>query len=139
MGYVFSIMAAVAYGAVAVVAKFGIKELATPLVGATISYISGTIMLCAVSRKELAPILKGRSRAVRLLYLAGLLAGLAQIAMYLALSKAEVVLVSPLVGTYPLVTIAVSGLLIQRLERISLSLVLGAVLIVVGGAVVVLA
>ena len=56
--------------------------------------------------------------------------------MFLALSRASVVLVSPLVSTYPLVSILLTHLFLKRLERVTMPTVVGGVLVAAGVALV---
>ena len=55
---------------------------------------------------------------------------------YLAFNEAPVVLVAPAAGTYPLVAIFLSHIFLQRLERVTWRIVLGAVLVVGGVALI---
>ena len=55
---------------------------------------------------------------------------------YLAFNEAPVVLVAPAAGTYPLVAILLSYIFLQRLERVTWRIVLGAVLVVGGVALI---
>jgi drug/metabolite transporter (DMT)-like permease len=63
----------------------------------------------------------------------GICNGLAVLSMYAALGRGPVALVSPLVASYPLVTVLLSGALLKG-ERASLQLA-AAVAVTVGGVV----
>ena len=55
---------------------------------------------------------------------------------FLALDRAPVVLVAPLAGTHPLVSILLAYLFLKRLERLSWRTLLGAALVVAGVALI---
>ena len=58
--------------------------------------------------------------------------------MYTALARAPVILASPIVATYPLIAMILAHIFLQRLERVTLRMVLGAILVAVGFSFVVL-
>ena len=55
---------------------------------------------------------------------------------FLAISEGAVVRVAPVVGAYPLITILLSYVFLGRLERVTWRTVAGAVLVVVGVALI---
>ena len=55
---------------------------------------------------------------------------------FLALDRAPVVLVAPLTGTYPLVSILLAYIFLKRMERLSWRTLLGAMLVVAGVALI---
>src|SRR4029077_8451592 len=61
----------------------------------------------------------------------GLCTGLAVLLMYAALARGPVTIVSPLVATYPLVTVAASALLLQAFQN-QIRIAMGAALTVAG-------
>ena len=54
------------------------------------------------------------------------------------LAMAPVILASPIVATYPLIAMILAQIFLQRLERVTLRMVLGAILVAVGISFVVL-
>ena len=68
--------------------------------------------------------------------LSGLGSGCAIIALAFALERGDVVVISPIVSVSPLITLVLAWVLLRQLERITLTLVMGA-LMVVGGVVLV--
>jgi drug/metabolite transporter (DMT)-like permease len=52
--------------------------------------------------------------------------------MYTALSKAPVTLASPIVTAYPLIAMTLTHIFLQRLERVTARMVLGAILVAIG-------
>jgi uncharacterized membrane protein len=70
--------------------------------------------------------------------MSGLAAGAAVIFLYYALQRADVVVVSPLVATSPLITLLLAHLFLSRLEKITREVAVGTTLTVLGIIVVVL-
>jgi len=132
IGIAFGIGAAFAYGVGSVLVKRCINELAPPLVGAAISFLSGTLVLLIITSRDIKAGLPLNRKAVVFMLLSGLGAGLGILSSFFALSLAPVVIVSPIQSTNPLFTLLWSYLFLRRLERITLRLILGSILIVFG-------
>jgi drug/metabolite transporter (DMT)-like permease len=118
--------------------KLGLERWHNPIAAVVIGYtVSSTVLiLCAV--------VPGQSRELRIDHRGvfwfagvGLCNGFAVLSMYAALGHGPVGLVSPLVATYPLVTVLLSAALLKR-ERVDASL-MAAVTATVGGVVLLLA
>ncbi len=133
IGYGFGLATALCWGAVAVLVRFA-SQFAPPFVVLTISLLSGMLLLLAATGKGLQ--IGTNKKAINLMLLAGLLNGIGVIGYYSALAIAPVVLVAPLVAASPLVTALCVHLFLQRLERITLQVVSGCFLVVIGGALV---
>ncbi|MBI4232819.1 MAG: DMT family transporter [Chloroflexi bacterium] len=137
-GYMAAVGAAIAYGGAHVIARRIVQDV-PPLVGSAFSLTAGAVLLVVLFRQALlreqgaAP-----PRAYLYIVLAGLVSACGSIALYWALSKAPVVVVSPIVGTNPLVSILLSRLFLQRTERVTWRIVLGALLVVGGVALIAL-
>jgi drug/metabolite transporter (DMT)-like permease len=104
-----------------------------PAVAATAALLGGMLVLGAV----LGP----RVRGVRLRELApflgvGVLFGLSYVSLFEAYYRGRVTIVSPLVATESLWAVALSLLLIRGREQIGRRLVVGALLVVAGGALI---
>lgn len=101
---------------------------AATLIGYT---VSAMVIACAVTLRTNGrmPQLSGTGAAW--FAAVGLSNGLAVLTMYAALSRGSVTLVSPLVATYPLATLALSALLLHA-ARLNLQLCLGVALLLVG-------
>ena len=76
--------------------------------------------------------LRREKRSVGFLLLAGVAAGIAIMANYSALSIAPVVIVTPVANTSPLFVLLWAHLFLGKLERITLRIVFGTILVVVG-------
>ena len=136
IGRSFAIGAALAYGATAVLVRQGVANLAPPLVGATVALLSGTLLLTLIGMRSPESNLRQKKRSVVLFVMAGVIAGLGIIASFFALSMAPVVIVSPLQNTSPLFALIWSHFFLGQLEKITLRVVLGTILVVVGIALI---
>ncbi len=115
--------------------RFGLVMLPVPLFAATISFTMGcalSILAYLVRHGSLPLQLPGRG--VLWGALSGLSVVVAVLAMYTALAMGQVVVVTPLINTYPLFTVMWAALF--RQESLSGRIVLGVVLVVAGVALI---
>ncbi len=138
LGYGASLLAAIAYGSVAVVGKKIVIDFAPPLVATSFSMIFGTIILFVLFHRQFASDIAAKppTRAWLFVAIAGGSATWGVTFWFLALNEAPVVLVAPLAGTYPLIAVVLARIFLQRLERVTRQTFAGAAL-VVGGAVLI--
>jgi len=117
--------------------KLGLERWHNPIAAVVVGYtVSSTVLILAalMSRPTLV---QGYDRRGALWFAAiGLCNGSAVLSMYFALGRGPVALVSPLIATYPLVTVLLSSVLLKR-ERIDAPLVV-AIAATVGGVVLLL-
>lgn len=119
------------------VVKFGLERWPNPIAAAVIGYTVSSAVLILTARLPGPAREKGFDRRGALWFAAvGLCNGCAVLSMYAALGRGPVTLVSPLVATYPLVTVLLNSVLLKR-ERVDASL-LAAVTATVGGVVLLL-
>jgi drug/metabolite transporter (DMT)-like permease len=132
LGYLLALASSLGYGSVTVIVKKGLLDYSSPLVGVSISLSTGTLLMGLLSFRaiDIRPT-QGR-KGMAFFLISGMAAGLAQLSIYLALSQAPVVLVSPVVSANPLITILLVHLFLQGLERVSQRIVLAASFIVAG-------
>lgn len=141
LGYLFALGAAACYGATHVLARFIVGQV-PPLVGSAFALLFGVLVLTAAAGRD---VLRDRGvprRALLWIALSGVSASFGVTALYLAMDRAPVVVVSPISGVYPLVSVLLASLFLGRLERVTwriwsgVSLVVGGiVLVLVGGQV----
>ena len=136
IGMTFAFSAAIAYGISAVLIKQGLANLAPPLVGAAVSLFAGTIVLAFIGLRKTGGNLRQEKRSVGLLLIAGIFAGLGIMCNYFALSMAPVTVVTPVTSTNPLFALILSHFFLGRLEKITLRVVLGTILVVAGVALI---
>ena len=131
VGYSLATAASISYGASLVLAKQVVEEVPA-LVGASIGMIFGMLVLGAVSARDIQRDRRAPRRAFLWAGLSGLAAGGGIALMFLALSKAPVVVVAPMIAVNPLTAILFGQLFIRRMERLTVRILLGAVLVVIG-------
>jgi drug/metabolite transporter (DMT)-like permease len=115
-----------------VLTKAGLALWASPFTAVLIGYSVSAVVILAAARAGGAAKTADR-RAAPWFVATGLLNGGSLFVMYIALSTGQVSVVSPIVATYPLFTLALS-LAFLRHDRITPRVVLGAVLTVAGVA-----
>lgn len=119
------IIAALIRGGIQPYLKLGLAVWADPFAAVLIGYTVSSLVVFAVAMLRARGWPSGFKRAGVLWFaVIGLSNGLAVIAMYAALNRGSVTLVSPLVATYPLITLLLSAALLRSV-RVGLKLVLG--------------
>jgi len=137
-----------AYGAalaVTVAAAFGVRDNVARAVGDDVeanALSQSTAIMLGASLVLTANVLRRRGVLVRLrravvpFASSGLLAALAQVALFAALERARVTVVAPLAGTGVLWTVIFAALFLGRTELVGRRLYLVALLVVAGGTLV---
>ncbi len=135
-GLVFALVAAIFVGLSVVVIRAANLITPLPIDGALISYLTAScfyFVLNLVRTKKLSRIVGGR---IPYLAAAGSSSGLAQSARFIALLVAPVVLVAPVTTANPLFTMLLSFITMRGKESLTMRLVVGAILIIVGVAII---
>ena len=141
LGYLMAFGAACCYGTTNVVVKGLTQDYTSPLVVATISLFFGVLMMTPVAGRQAASRLReARQSPGFLLFaaLSGLAAATGVNCTYLALQRADVVIVAPIVSANPLFTLILAALFLSRQENVTRWLALGATIAVAGVAMVAL-
>jgi drug/metabolite transporter (DMT)-like permease len=139
LGYAASLGAAACYGSVALVGRKIVGDYAPAMVATAFSMSLGTAMVAALFFRDLkADLTTAPRRAWGMVTLAGIAAAWGISFWFLALEEAPVVLVAPLVGVSPLVSIVLTHFFLQRLEKVTMRTVFGALMVVGGVALVTL-
>ena len=138
IGFLFAAGAAFSYGAGQVVSKKVVTELASPAVAALFAAFFGMVGLFFLGLRDMPRDLRSPRGALVLVLLSGILASLGFLCLFIALSKAPVVVVAPVSAVSPLMSVALSQIFLRSLERATWRTVLGALLIVIGVAFVLL-
>ena len=138
LGFSLALAAAISYGVSQVVAKFIVTEYAEPQVAALSGIFFGMIGLFFVGVRDLPKDLRSPRQARMFIALAGVFSSLGVLFLFLALDRAPVVVVAPVAATNPLLAIVFSIFFLRTLERVTLRIVIGALLVVGGVALVVL-
>lgn len=113
-----------------VLTKAGLALWDSPYAAGLIGYTVSAVVIFAATRMS-GPRQPADRRATPWFVATGMLNGASLFLMYTALAKGKVALVSPIIASYPLFTLALS-LLILRQEHIPPRVALGAVLTVAG-------
>jgi drug/metabolite transporter, DME family len=113
--------------------KQGLNILPDPFVAAaTVTSVTLTLfMIFLFATKRTGQLRMGRESFL-LFFLAALIALLAQVSNFIALSRADVSVIIPLLNSTPLFTVLFSSLFLRGMETITPRIILGAALMVVG-------
>ena len=136
MDYVLSLVSAISYGCNAVIIKWVVSGMAHPMVTVTFSLIFGALALSVFGGRDVVSSIKNNWRATGYLILSGVASTVGAMAIYIALSMAPAVMVSPLGATSPLFTLLGTYLFMRRLEKVTYHVVLGCFMVVAGGILV---
>lgn len=135
LGCLSGLMAGAATGASTVLAKQTVNVYDSPLTIAALGMLAAMFMVVPV-----VGLIAARSPAVRafdrrmmaFVFLSGLCTTVSIVAQLFAVQRADVVIVAPILATFPLWTLLLSHLFIARLEQITLRLTIGAIVTVAG-------
>ena len=145
LGYLMALGAGASYGATNVMAKQTLEVFDSPLVITMLSMLVGMLVLAPLVGASTARSGVHREKgqgfsknlwSLRWVALAGIASGIAVISLYFAVQRADVVVISPIVSSSPLVTLFLAHVFLTRLERVTKRLLFGA-LLTVGGVVLV--
>lgn len=130
----FPLAAGTCYGLSDVAQSRGVEELADPVFGAMIGLVVGFAIwtTAAFSISTLRSDLRLGSRGVWWFVLTGLLTAGATISIIEALRVGQVVVVSSIVGTQPVLVVVFSALFLRRFEHFGPRVVVGALAAMVG-------
>ena len=145
LGYLMALGAGASYGATNVMAKQTLEVFDSPLVITMLSMLVGMLVLAPLVGASTAQSGVHREKgqgfsknlwSLRWVALAGIASGIAVISLYFAVQRADVVVISPIVSSSPLITLFLAHVFLTRLERVTKRLLFGA-LLTVGGVVLV--
>ncbi len=138
IGLLCAVAGAAAYGTGHVIARHVVTSAAPAPVTAAYTLFFGMLFLLSVSVPHLKRDLRAPRWALIMMTLAGICSSFGLLLMYTALARAPVTLASPIVASYPLIAMIFSHIFLKQLERVTLRMVLGAILVAVGMTFVVL-
>ena len=137
LGYGASLAAALAYGGTTLVGRKMVTEYASPLVATSFSLLIGTVILgIAFQGQVRSDIVRAPHKGWILMTLAGVTAMWGVTFQFFALTHGPVVLVAPIAGISPLVTILLTYLFLSHVEKVTMRTVGGAMLVVGGVALI---
>lgn len=135
LGVGIAFAAAASYGSSQVLTRQGVSDLAPPLVGSFIALFWGTLGFLVISLRSLRGVQGDLKTGGLYFAAAGAFSATGVILMFQALSRGEVVVISPVLATNPLFTLVLAAVFLRGVERITAPTVIGAVLVVTGVAV----
>ena len=113
--------------------KQGLNILPDPFVAAaTVTSVTLTLLVIFLISTNRTGQLRMKRESFLLFFSAALVALSAQIANFIALSRADVSVIIPLLNTTPLFAVLFSGLFLRGMETVSPRILLGAILMVAG-------
>lgn len=125
-GYLAAAGAACAYGTVPALGRVAVTDFTVPLVSATYTMLVGFIVMGMFSASSIPGTFRtAPRRALLLVALGGVAMSTGVAFLYLALSKAPVIVVSPVFSLTAVVSLVLVHFFLHRLERITLPIVLG--------------
>lgn len=131
---IFPIAAGAAYGLAHVFRKVGLNINHDPLMGVAVQNIAALSfsLTPALLRKNRQQVVWRNQTAWITFGLSGIFSVLGQLALFQALEIGSVIIVSPLSAISPLFVIAMTGIFLKQLERVTWKITVGAILIVFG-------
>jgi drug/metabolite transporter (DMT)-like permease len=135
LGVLFGFGAAIAYGSSQVLTRHSVSDLAPPLVGSMFALFWGTSGFFLLTVRNLGEGIRDFRRGALLFAAAGMFSATGVMLMFQALSRGQVVVISPIISTNSLFTLVLAALLLRDVEKITLRVIIGS-LLVVGGVVV---
>jgi drug/metabolite transporter (DMT)-like permease len=126
-------------GVVPPVMKLGLSVWPSPLWACLIGYIMSSAVVLTVQRIRKGSFIVQAPRAGKFWFaMTGLCNGLSALSLFIAVRHGPITLVAPLAAIYPLVTVALSAMLLKHIE-ITPRIVVGTALTVAGVALVLIA
>ena len=139
-GYLLALFAAASYGSTNVIAKELTEEYGSPLMISAFSLVFGIILLAPIAGRSTISGLRALGNEwgpIIFAALSGLFSAVAVIALYYALQREDVVVISPITAAYPLGVLLIARLFMSNLERVTKRVITGSLLTVSGVIVVV--
>lgn len=137
---IYPLIGATAFGASAILRKAGLGYVDIPVLAAAVTAASAALFSLGLFKFQ------GGMRAFKLtrrsacwLFSAGLFNTAAMLSVFYALSYGKVVIVEPLVSSNPVLTLLFTSIFLRDLESMSVRVVIGALVTVLGTILVVLA
>ena len=133
IGYVAGLSAALSYGVAQTLGKHITTEYAAPLVATAFALLFGFIYVSIMFSRHISTDL-GRSPRKGFIFfgVSGVFSSAGVLSMYFALSKAPLVMVSPIFAINPLITLFLAHIFLSKLEKITARTVSGTILVVLG-------
>ena len=133
IGVIYAVVSAFMYSLAAVIGKQLTEDIASPLVISSFSLLFGLLVTFVVmAPKAIKEIGQTPIKNWTTIVIAGLCSSCGVMFYFLSLSSAPVVVVTPIISIYPLITIVLAFLFLKGIETISLRTILGTILVISG-------
>ena len=132
LGIIAATIAAMAYGSGNVIGRHVVTEHTVPLVASFFALVFGTLIIAPFIARDLPKDRHAPKRGFILMALAGVAGSGGVTSNLFALSHAPVVIVAPVGAITPLISLALAHLFLQRMERVTPRIWIGAALVVAG-------
>lgn len=133
IGVIYAVISAFMYSLAAVIGKQLTEDIASPLVISSFSLLFGLLVTFVVmAPKAIKEIGQTSIKNWTTIVIAGLCSSCGVMFYFLSLSSAPVVVVTPIISIYPLITIVLAFLFLKGIETISLRTILGTILVISG-------
>jgi drug/metabolite transporter (DMT)-like permease len=139
LGFISIIASSFFYSAVQVFVKSLIGGEVSVLAGSLIALGSGALILLLGTAKNFKRNYNVSRHHLVLIFVAGMLASNGLLLSFLALERTPVVLVSPIIGITPLITLVLAAVFLRELEKLTFRVIFGSIIVVAGVILVVLA
>ncbi|MBI4328633.1 MAG: DMT family transporter [Chloroflexi bacterium] len=135
-GTLLGLGAAGSYAVGQVVSKSVVSGVVQPQVATFFALLFGTLIISVFSARHLRADIHAPRSSFLFITLAGLCASSGVMGMFFALKNAPVVIISPIFALNPLVALILTSIFLQRLERVTVRMMAGGLLVVAGAALV---
>lgn len=132
LGSIVALISAVGFGGNQFISATRIVTDTEPLIGAAFTLMFGTAFVSLFSIKDIKKDIKAPMKGFLYMGLSGLSASTGVVVLFTALANAPISVVSPISNTQPMVSILLTHLFLQQLERVTLQTVIGAGLVISG-------
>lgn len=131
-GVAFGLIGGLIWGASQLFAKEGTQSLGSPIMASFFAYLFAIVIqlviTCCLSRNKM----KIELARSKYLLISGIASTIGLLSQYSALKIEQVIWVTPIVNTSPLITLLVSYAIMQRAELVNRKVVIGALMVVLG-------
>ena len=131
LGVVFAVASALSYGVRPLFLKFGLEAANLPLTAAFVGAIAALVYALLFGNRS-GLLQTHREPAFGLFLFSGILQAIGFLALTLGLSGGEVSVVYPVTSSAPLFTLLFTGIFLRGKERLTVPIVVGATLVVLG-------
>ena len=132
LGSIAALVSAIGFGGNQFISATRIVTETEPLIGAAFTLMFGTAFVSLFVIKDIKKDLKSPKKGFMYMGLSGLSASTGVVVLFTALANAPISVVSPISNTQPMVSILLTHLFLQQLERVTLQTVMGAGLVIAG-------